>query len=335
MTEDNQTETVEEKAIFQLVENGNKEDAKQALFDLIVAAARKKDFSNAERLRERMYEIDPMAIIEIVRSGEIIEQEKGNAIGKDDRAIWDELSNMLSSGEFQTMYHELNELTFGPDEIIVSQGDKSDSLYFVNRGSVLVSHRVKDKDLLIATLERGEIIGENFFKPSFWTVSLSSQTQTELYELKQETIEKWHGQYPDLKTKLEAYYENKSTVSEMIKQKGIDRRQFKRFVLSGKVQIKPLNRDGEAFGRGFRSQLVDVSAGGLSFLIRITKSEDAKLLLGKALQITVPVGDGKKGLRQKGISTGIQLHDAFDNDYSVHVQFNSPLSEEMLKLLMD
>ena len=67
---------VREEQIFQLAAGGDTEAAKNQLFDLIVASARKKDFFNAERLRERIYEIDPMALMEIIQANDIIEEEK-------------------------------------------------------------------------------------------------------------------------------------------------------------------------------------------------------------------------------------------------------------------
>ncbi len=47
-----------EDAIFRLAAEGNRDQAKQQLVDLIAATARAGDFQNAERLRERIYEID-------------------------------------------------------------------------------------------------------------------------------------------------------------------------------------------------------------------------------------------------------------------------------------
>ncbi len=334
MAENNTSNLLDEESIFQLVETGQKEEAKKALFDLIVEKARQGDFVNAERLRERLYEIDPMALIEIISSGEIIEQEKGNAIDGNVLETWEDLSKILTPGEFQTMYHESEEVTFGPDETIVSQGDRNDSLYFIDKGRVTVSHRIKDKQLFITTLEAGSVIGESFFYPSVWTVSLTAQTQAGLHMLKQEHINKWQADYPDVKRKLKAYYEKKNTVSGVLKEKGLERRRFKRFSLARKILVKPVDKAGNAYGGGFRAELMDVSAGGLSFLMRITKEENAKLLLGRKLQITVPVGDGKKGVQLKGISAGVQLHDAFENDYSVHMQFQFPLSEKILTLLL-
>ena len=62
----------EEAEIFVLMAQGHREQAKHRLVELIAATARAGNFSEAERLRERMYEIDPMALAEIIRTGEIM-----------------------------------------------------------------------------------------------------------------------------------------------------------------------------------------------------------------------------------------------------------------------
>ena len=148
-----------EEAIFRLAAQGNRDQAKQQLVDLIATTARAGDFKTAERLRERLYEIDGLALGEIIRSGEIIEQEKKGAIKEDDLEIWSDLTDRLSSQEFQTMYHEFSERRYKPEETIVAQGDKNDALFFITQGSIKISHLAGSRELFITSLSRGQKIG--------------------------------------------------------------------------------------------------------------------------------------------------------------------------------
>ncbi|NCC77400.1 MAG: hypothetical protein EOM08_13305, partial [Clostridia bacterium] len=136
-----------EEEIFHLVQKGQPEQAKERLLGLIAAVARTGDFATAERLRERLYEIDASPLSDIIRSDAIIEQEKQGTIREEDLEIWAALTDTLSSEEFQTIYHEFIERSYKPEETIVSQGDSNEELFFINRGSVKVSHLVGSREL--------------------------------------------------------------------------------------------------------------------------------------------------------------------------------------------
>ncbi|WP_028584690.1 cyclic nucleotide-binding domain-containing protein [Desulfogranum mediterraneum] len=323
-----------EAALFRLAEQGKTEEAKRTLFELIVATAKAGDFADAERLRERIYEIDPMALSEIIRSGEIIEQEKSGSINEEDLTIWAELTDQLSSEEFQTIYHEFHEQIYAPEENIVSQGDENDALYFINQGSIKVSHQVNEREIFITSLGRGELIGENFFSPSVWTISLTALTEVRLYSLKQQQLDKWLERFPGLRAKLKTFYDHCNKVPATLKKKRLERRQDQRFTLSRKIQVQPLDKQDKAIGRGFRAEIADISRGGLSFLIRISKQENARLLLGRRLQVILPVGGKANYLYLKGRSIGVQPHDALTSDYSVHFQFASQLDQESLQHIL-
>jgi HEAT repeat protein/CRP-like cAMP-binding protein len=323
-----------EEAIFLLASQGDKEQAKEQLFDLIVATARAGDFKNAERLRERIYEIDSLALGEIIRSGEIIEEEKMGAIKEEDLEIWSDLTDRLTSEEFQTVYHELNELRFRPEETVVNQGDKNDALFFITQGSLKVSHQTGPRELFITTLNRGQIAGENFFAPSFWTVTLTSLTPTRLHVLKQATLDVWKEQFPGLRAKLHAYYLACNTIGSMLEKKGLERRQDERFTLARKIQVQPVSNRDTPIGHGFRAETADISYGGLAFLVRISRQENARLLLGRRMQIVLPVGGKQQTLIFKGIIIGIQPFQVLENDFSVHFKFDHPLDRQKLQSIL-
>ncbi|WP_310601280.1 HEAT repeat domain-containing protein [Desulfobulbus sp.] len=323
-----------EEAIFLLASQGDKEQAKQQLFDLIVATARAGDFKNAERLRERIYEIDNLALGEIIRSGEIIEEEKMGAIKEEDLEIWSDLTDRLTSQEFQTIYHELSELSFRPEETVVNQGDKNDALFFITQGSLKVSHQTGPRELFITTLNRGQIAGENFFAPSFWTVTLTSLTPTRLHVLKQSTLDAWKEHFPGLRAKLHAYYLACNTIGSMLEKKGLERRQDERFTLARKIQVQPVSNRDTPIGHGFRAETADISYGGLAFLVRISRQENARLLLGRRMQIVLPVGGKQQTLTFKGIIIGIQPFQVLENDFSVHFKFDHPLDRQKLQSIL-
>lgn len=321
--------TLREEQIFQLAAKGNKDVAKKQLFDLVVACARKKDFFNAERLRDRIYEIDPMALMEIIQSGDIIEEEKSEAISKDHLEIWAKLLTMLSAEEFNALYHEMAERSFKPEETIVAQGTKNDELFFINRGSVRVSYMGGQKELFLKNLGSGEIAGENFFNASVWTVSLTAQQQTSLSVLKRENLARLEQRIPGIESKLIDYYNRYSDIYAAMKKKGMDRRTHERFKVEAKIQLHIVD-DKDRILSSFRGELTDISQGGLSFFIRITKKENSRLLLGRSIKASIPVsGSPDKILR--GTVIGVQVYDLVLSDYSVHVKFVHELPRGDLK----
>ncbi len=323
-----------EAAILRKAARGKKEEAKQELFDLVISCAKNKDFANAERLRERLYEIDPMALTEIIRSGEFIEKEKTGAISPNQLETWSELLEKLDSSEFSAIYHELEERTFASEEIIVRQGDKNDELFFINQGSVKISYAKDDRDIFVSTLLRGQIVGENFFDASFWTVTLTALTPVNVSVLKSENFHRWQEAYPGLENKLRSFYTQCNTTCELLKKKRLDRRQYERIQLSRKIQVQLIDHNGMPIGRGFRGELADISQGGLSYLIRISKKENTRLLLGRTMRVTIPIGGDPGHLLLEGLAIGVQPFQLLESDFSVHLKFPELIDQDTLQKIL-
>jgi len=324
----------EESKIFTIAAQGNRDQAKKRLLDLITTTARAGDFKTAERLRERIYEIDSLALGEIIRSGEIIEQEKKGAIKEDDLEAWEALTDRLSSEEFSTIYHEFTERRYNPEETLVSQGDKNDTLFFIAQGSVKVSHSVGPREIFITSLNRGQIAGENFFAPSVWTVSLTSLTPSKVYILPQTAMNVWQERFPGLRAKLYEFYTACDNIQSILQKKRLDRRNGQRFDLSRKIQVQPITNLDSPIGRGFRAEIIDISQGGLAFLVRITRQENTRLLLGRRMQVVLPIGGETQFLDLKGLVVSIRPFHLLENDYSVHFKFDHPLEPPVLQTIL-
>ena len=113
----------------------------------------------------------------------------------------------------------------------------------------------------------------------------------------------------------------------------MDRRALKRIKLSGKVQIQLLNRSGEPIGKSFKGELSDISVGGLSFEIRISKEETARLLLGRRISIAFNTSKSMSGQKidRSGIIVGVYPF-PFE-DYSIHVKFDKMLAQSFINAI--
>ena len=324
---------IREKQIFLLAESGNKDEAKKQLFDLMVSCARRKDFSNAERLRERIYEIDPMALMEIIQSGDIIEEEKSGAIDQDHLKIWANLLKDLTSDEFNTLYYKLEKKNYDAEETIVSQGMKNDELFFINQGSVRASYMGGEKKLFLKNLSSGEVAGENFFNSSVWTVSLTAIKPTQILALKRQKLENLEDRAPGIESKLRDFYRRSSDMSSLMKKKGMDRRVHERYRIERKIQLQVTGDKGKILS-SFKGEMTDISQGGLSFILRISKKENSRLLLGRNVKSIIPVS-GAREMNLPGQVISVQSYDLIHSEYTVHVKFNEELVRHHLQNILE
>lgn len=334
MTRKNDPLAIKEASIFRKANRGMVEEAKQDLCDLILFCVEQKDFANAERLRERLYEIDPMALSEIIRTGEIIERGKTGAVSRDQLSTWSKLLDKLGSVEFSAIYHELEERTFPSEDVIVWQGDKNEELFFVNQGSIKVSYTKNNHEIFVTSLNAGQIIGENFFDASHWTVTLTALTAVRLSALNRDSFQRWQEAYPGLEIKLKSFYQECDVIRQLLEKKRLDRRENERFKLSRKIQVQLIDQNSNPIGRGFRGELTDISLGGLAFLIRISKRENTRLLLGRTMRITIPLAGDSEHLQLSGLAMGIQPYQPLENDFSVHIRLSELLDEQTLQQIL-
>jgi len=86
----------QEKLLEKYLKENKKALAVKLLFDLIATHARANHFSKADALREKLFEVDPMALHEIVKSAEIIEIAKIAAVDQVHRQVWSHLYAKLT-----------------------------------------------------------------------------------------------------------------------------------------------------------------------------------------------------------------------------------------------
>jgi len=326
--------SAKEAAIIRIAMTGDKKKALRKLFDLIRECAENKDFQNAERLRERLYEISPMAINAIIQSAEVIERARTGVAGPGFLHIWSDMRNELTRQEFSAIYHELKNRSLQAEEILIKQGTKNNELFFINHGSIKVSYKQDDREIFVKSLNAGEIAGENFFNASVWTVNLRALTPSRVSILERSSFSRWQEEFPGLTGKLEAFYKRSDNVQDLLIQKGLSRRQFERYQLSRKVDIQLTDRRGRVIGRGFKGELSDISRGGLALLIGMAAQENSRLLLGRDIQVLIPVG-GKPGyLHVRGRVQAVHPSTPQHNNFLIHIVFHDELNQEALQTIL-
>ncbi|MDX2502530.1 MAG: cyclic nucleotide-binding domain-containing protein [Deltaproteobacteria bacterium] len=323
-----------EKLVSQHIDNGDTNAAVKLLFKMIVQYAEEKNFIKAEQLRERMLEVDPMALDEIISSAEIIEEGKSQSLDPIHMQIWSKLYDMLDTEEKNELFYSMQDSVLGINEAVFSQGKLDTNLYFINQGQLKMVYENKAGDVLLYTLGSGQLAGqENFFSNTVCTTSLITLSNVNLKYLAKDTLLKWKTELPTLEQKLNDFCDGFPSATKLLQSKKMDRRALKRIKLSGKGLINLLNRAGEPIGKSFKGALSDISVGGLSFEIRISKEETARILLGRRISIALSVSKSiaSQVIDQKGIIVGVYPF-PFE-DYSIHVKFDKQLDQAVINAM--
>jgi len=323
-----------EKLVSQHIANGDTNAAVKLLFKMIVQYAEEKNFIKAEQLRERMLEVDPMALDEIISSAEIIEEGKSQSLDPIHMQIWSKLYDMLDTEEKNELFYSMQDSVLGINKAVFSQGKLDTNLYFINQGQLKMIYENKAGDVLLYTLGSGQLAGqENFFSNTVCTTSLITLSNVNLKYLAKDTLLKWKMELPTLEQKLNDFCDGFPSATKLLQSKKMDRRALKRIKLSGKGLINLLNRAGEPIGKSFKGALSDISVGGLSFEIRISKEETARILLGRRISIALNVSKSiaSQVIDQKGIIVGVYPF-PFE-DYSIHVKFDNQLDQAVINAM--
>ncbi len=320
-----------EKMVEQHIANDDVGAAVKLLYEMVVQCARGKKFAKAEKLRNRILEIDPMALNEIISSAEIIEEEKSQALDPIHMEIWAKLYATLDTEEKNTLFFAMKDAAYGINETIYSQGDLNTNLYFINNGEVNVIYRHETGEILLNTLGTGQIAGQdNFFSNTVCTTSLITSTNVNLKYIQKKDLLAWKKGFPNLEQKLQNYCGSFENVTEFLKRKKMDRRTLKRIKISGIAMIQLLNRAGAPIAKSFKGELTDISVGGLAFEIRISKEDTARLLLGRRLSVEFNFTRSVPNIKinQNGVIVGVYPY-PFE-DYSIHVKFDKMLDKTVI-----
>jgi len=324
-----------EEEIASLVKGGDLEKACQKIYIRCVTAARDKDFLTAEMLRDRLLEINPMALSEVIRAGEIIEEEKSSSITSNHLKIWGDLYEKMTTEEFTAMYYALRLEKYHSDEVIVRSGETDNSLYFINSGFVGIYCNCGSQETFLKRMQPGDILGvDQFFSVSVWTVTLKAQSEVQIHVLDYQMLGTLQNAHPGLESKLQDFCMKFDIIPDLIRMAGSDRREYPRYPVSLIINNMLLDPFGHTGKRTFRGEMIDISKGGLGFSIRISNKDNARLLLGRQIVTEIEVSKGEI-LRCAGMIVGVRFHHVVEQDFSVHVKLFKKLEQASVMAIVN
>ncbi len=325
--------SVQEKLIDLYVEQEDQEKAAKLLLELIMKFAKEKNFEKAEEFREKLYEVAPMALTEIVSSGEIIEEEKRLAMDKTHLETWARLFDTLTTDESNGLYFAMKSKAFKPGQTVFEQGQLDSRMYFIKNGRFQMVYRDRFglEEAVLKELTPGDIANdEAFFSFTVCTTSLVAATAAEVFFLEKDILTEWESKYPGMENKLKSFSRLFEKVGELIQKSGIQLRGHKRVKFSRDALIQPLDNSGKPLRNPYKVSLFDISAGGVSYGFKLSKKEDASQLLDSWVNIQTVYQNqtGKHRIDCNGKIVAVHLQ-PFDES-SVHVQFEELLAEKVI-----
>lgn len=321
-----------EARVEQYLASGQNDKAFALLYKLAVTSAKKKDFTASESYRDRLYEIDSMALSKIVVVNEIIEAEKEKAVTADDRRLWAPFFEGLSAIQANDFFLCLKKEIIESDTLILEQGRTNDRLFLVDQGQVSMFYSDQEKEFLIARLSSGDIFGEDtFFSVNVCTASVKALARTYLRYIDKTAFEKLKATHESLESKLKKLCLTGRSIYNRLRQKGIDRRSFKRINFTTKISFQLLS--GSAAQRSVKAELWDISKGGLSFYFQSKNPRAVQSLIGQTIGVRFDLKlKGKsKTVALSGVVHGVQSHPL--DEYSVHLKFNRQLTDTTIKAI--
>ena len=315
-----------EKLIERYLREDNKEAAVQLLSELIVKSAKENNFEQAEALRDRLFEVDSMALKEIVKTGEIIETEKSKAIDKGHLETWSGLYASLGAAETNALFYGMQPEEIPANHMLFKQGDICSRLYFIDKGRLKMFYRQADKAILLKTLGPGDMVGEDtfFFADAFSTTSVITDSPVKLHVLEKDRLSKLNEAVPGLEPKIKDYCVKLESVADLFKAKSLERRVSKRLNLPGKVIMQIFDNQKKPVGKPFRGELIDISASGLAFIFKTTRKSDA-MMLGQNLNMALSFDELESDFKFKKIGTVVAVNSEPFNEYIVHAEFFTDL----------
>lgn len=109
---DGAADTPEEQDLKALLQKDDSRAAIEFIVQKIEESIQKSNYRKAEEWREKLIRVDSMAIHEIIRTAELIEEAKASAIDDTYLKTWKDLSVRLSRDEFTSLYHVMDHRSY-------------------------------------------------------------------------------------------------------------------------------------------------------------------------------------------------------------------------------
>jgi len=313
-------EEMEEKA-NKLIQLDETELAIKQMYDLVLEWAKKKDFIKAMQWRDKIIELDSMALAEILGSDEVIELEKANTIDFFHQKVWNNLYGGLTQDEGNALYLKLKLREYPPGKILIKQGTINNTLFFVDGGQLKNFFTQGGKEIFLNDIGQGNTAGQDtFFDHATCTSTIVTTSPVKLMFLKRPDLQEIENHFAGITQKIKLFCIGRETSNyqTLLKNKNLERRQNERHKLAGKIAVQIFDKEKNQIGPTFNGTMDDISLGGASFLLKGSGKDVGRSLLGRVTTLTL-----KKDTGEDIVLNGFILGAKFDqkSTYTINLRF--------------
>lgn len=305
---------------------------KNQLIAEIKRAVQEKQFQEAESLRERLVEVDPMAISEVIKAAELIEDAMTAAVDMEHVATWPDLYEPLSQEEKNCLFHSMKSYQLSENRALLQYGALNNRLFFIEKGTVVVAipQEGSEKLKVFAQLGKGDVLGEY----SFATLALCSatavtKTPVELRCLEGKMAESWSEKQPGLYGKVVEFCQKHGQIDHITERKEQEVHPNPRYPVEGRVKATLLNKSGQDDGLFFNGDVGEISRSGCSIAIHCSQKETIRNLLTKSFAIDFNCTNKEKDIVFSSVGRVVRVSVLLHDDYLLHMGFHSLLSKEL------
>jgi CRP-like cAMP-binding protein len=333
-TPENKNDEKYQTLIKQYVSEGNTQAAVKLLFDLIKRNAKARNFTMADKLRDQLQEVDPWALDEIVKSGEIIDAEKVQAIDRNHMRIWSKLYRNFSTEEANQLFFNLKSIVVPEGKLLMMQGKLNPRLFFIDMGQISIFCRRGDKTHFIRHLGQGDVLGINsFLTLTVATASAISRSSAKLYCLEKKIYESIEKNTPALSAKLKNYCLGVQKSAKSLRSSEFERRVHPRYKAKGEVTVTVQNAPLGMSTKEFKTNIADISLTGLSTEAIIPNLKTATYLLGRAVAVRFHLKGPNPGISLDYKGVVVAVMDNLFNNYVMGIKLQQPIDEILLETL--
>jgi hypothetical protein len=324
-----------ERQVAELIADSKVGQASELLFLRSVECAREKDFEAAERLRDRLLEVDSGAIDKVIEADKIIQIEQQSRIPVSHLELWHGLRTVLGEDVYEEFYNALETETYLTGNLIAKEGERDGRLYFLNSGEISLHCKMGSSDSFLKRFRAGSIMGmDQFFSVTVWTATVKAASPVELQVLTRESLAMLEVKFQDIEKRIHDYCQGLINVPDLLKISGVDRRNSVRYRLPAKIMIQLFDAYGKSGQRPFVSLLQDISLGGFCFTIGISNPKNTRLLLGRQVHAKFLLVD-RTHVSMEGTIVGVIPDSNMVGSYKVNVKFIEMLTQAELKYIIN
>ena len=329
-------EPVEER-IHKYLAAGDESGAGKYIYEEATAAIQQNKYDVANHLKNRLLEVDPFALAEVVKLGESLYKQRARDITPRQLNIWEKLSNALSTEEFNVLYSNSSLESYSTGDILVKSGDMDRSLFLLNSGIVSLNCNSGGIEHLLRRVNPGIILGgDQFFDASVWTVTLKALSPVEVQVVDQTAWGKIKKEFPQIGENLRIYCAKEINSSKLVTLSGDNRRETSRYVIHTQTRhqfFDPAGKRNPRMNRFFKGELLDISRQGVAFSLKFAHRETSLEMLGRHIQTGFQMEHGFSA-DYPGIVVGVRLFDPLSQSYSVHIKFSREIgNDEFMAIL--